>query len=117
MHGGCSAARALGSQSRDAGFCRLGAAVCRFQAHAGARLLQDNRNGGGWLESKVQGKGAARGPRRRGYGMEEYWGGYQDGVLWGEGSAKGPRRRGQGMTEGSRGPRTGLYGVRGLQGS
>ena len=49
--------------------------------------------------------------------MEEYWGGYQDGVLWGEGSAKGPRRSGQGMTEGSWGPRTGLYGVRGLQGS
>ena len=45
---------------------------------------------GGWLESKVQGKGAAKGPRRRGYAMEEFWGGYQDGVQWGVGSAKGP---------------------------
>lgn len=49
--------------------------------------------------------------------MEEFWGGYQNGVRWGEGSAKGPGEGDRGMREGSWGPRKGLCGVRGLQGS
>lgn len=110
VHGSCSA-RALGGQSRDAGFCGWALPSAGSGPPWGSAAARQ-QGWWGWLESKVQGKGAARGSQEEGVwdgrvlGRVPGWGSV------GEGLPRSPRRRGQGMTEGSWGPRTGLYGVR-----